>query len=190
VRLFFRRRVPHFERVLLIESGSRFLMEKFLPILRERHGEKLQRIDLVTCFSGIPKGFHPDHGAVFRVSDYPNAAARKRLYRELAGNRYSVAVAICSGEPIMTKWKWVLGARVPAKFLVLNENGDYFFLDWGHWSTIQHFLLFRAGLSGADAVPTLVRLALLPFSIVYLLLYAAAVHTRAAFRSSGAGTQT
>ena len=76
----------------------------------------------------------------------------------------------------MTKWKWSLSARLPAKFFILNENGDYFWLDYGHWSVIRHFALYRAGLAGVGAVRTLARLALFPFILLFLLCYAAAVH--------------
>jgi hypothetical protein len=76
----------------------------------------------------------------------------------------------------MTKWKWVIAARLPAKFFILNENGDYFWLDYGHWALIRHFALYRAGLAGAGAVRTLARLALFPFTLLFLLCYAAAVH--------------
>ena len=76
----------------------------------------------------------------------------------------------------MTKWKWALTAHVPAKLFVVNENGDYFWLDWGHWAAIRHFVLYRAGLTGPDAVHTLARLALFPFTVLYLILFAASVH--------------
>jgi hypothetical protein len=185
VRYFFRRRIPDFERVVVIESGSRYLVEDLLPGLYESHAGKLERLDLVTCYAGKPRTFRAERGAIYRVTDYPNPAARKQLYRLLGENRYTIAGVVCSGEPIMTKWKWVLGARLPAKIFVLNENGDYFWLDYGNWRTIRHFILFRAGLSGAGAVRTLVRLAFLPFTVSYLVLYAAAVHTRAAIRSPG-----
>ena len=36
---------------------------------------------------------------------------------------------ICAAEPIMTKWKWWLGNKLPAKTFIINENGDYFWLD-------------------------------------------------------------
>jgi hypothetical protein len=178
----FRRRIPDFERVLLIESGSRYLMDDLLPGVYSHHASKLRRLDVVTCYAGTPKGFRDDTGTIYRVTDYPNPAARRQLYRILAENRYSVCCLICSGEPIMTKWKWVLAARLPVKVFVLNENGDYFWLDYSNWKTIRHFVLFRAGLSGAGAVRTLVRLALLPLTLAYLVLYAAVVHTQAAFR--------
>jgi len=82
----------------------------------------------------------------------------------------------------MTKWKWALALRVPAKVFILNENGDYFWIDPGHWGAIRGFVLFRAGLAGSGAVRTLVRMALFPFTLLYLLLYATTVHARRALR--------
>jgi hypothetical protein len=109
-------------------------------------------------------------------------AGRKRLYAELDAQGYNIAGMVCSAQPIMTKWKWMLAARLPAKVFVLNENGDYFWLDHAHFSVIRHFVLYRAGLAGAGAVRTLARLFLFPFTVLYLLLYAAAVHSRRAGR--------
>ena len=61
-------------------------------------------------------------------------------------------------------------------------NADFFWFDRGNWRAIVHFILFRADLTGGDAVRTLLRLAVFPLSIAYLLLYAAFVHTRRALR--------
>lgn len=181
MRFFFRLRFPKVERILLVESGSRHLIENLLPLLRQYWGEA--PIDLVTCYAGLPAGLPPEPAtAVFRVTDYQGGAARKRLYRELAARRYSIMGIICSGEPIMTKWKWALAARVPAKVFLLNENGDFFWLDRSQWRTMWRFLLYRADLSGAQAVPTMLRLALFPLTVLYLLLYAAMVHSRRAIR--------
>ena len=83
----------------------------------------------------------------------------------------------------MTKWKWMLAARLPAKVFVVNENGDYFWMDWGHWSSIRYFVLYRAGLTGAGAVRTLARVVLFPFSLLYLILYAITVHSRRLLRT-------
>src|SRR5258708_33945111 len=83
----------------------------------------------------------------------------------------------------MTKWKWVLAARLPAKVFILNENGDYFWVDRGHLGVIRHFILFRAGLSGAGAVRTLARLIAFPFALLYIILSAAPVHLRRKFRT-------
>ena len=181
MRYFLRRRVPPFTRVLLIESGSRYLFEDLLTGLYDLH--PAMRADLVTCYAGQPRNFRADRGEVYRVTDYPNRRARKTLYSTLAANHYTIVGIICSAEPIMTKWKWVLAARLPGKVFILNENTDYFWFDRGHLANIRHFILFRAGLTGAGAVRTLARLALFPFTLVYLILYAAHVHLRRKLRT-------
>ena len=91
---------------------------------------------------------------------------------------------VCSGELVMTKWKWVLALRIPAKIFIINENGDYFWLDRVHLGTLRRFVLFRSGLAGAGAVRTLARLISFPFTLLYLLLYATTVHARRALRRS------
>jgi hypothetical protein len=175
VRYFFTRREPQVARILLVESGSRSLLEGIIPGIRQTWGTEIP-VDLVTCYTGLPKGFSPETTTVYSVNDYRGRGGRSKLYRELARNRYSVMGIICSAEPILAKWKWVLAARLPAKVFVLNENGDYFWIDYSHWGIIRHFALFRAGLAGPDAVRTLSRLALFPFSLLFLLSYAAAAH--------------
>ncbi len=181
MRHFFSRHTPPFTRVLLVESGSRELFDDLIPGLWEIYGDRM-RLDLVTCYAGVPKGFREGAGEVYRVTDYAGRDGRGRLYRILGANRYTVAGVICSGEPIMTKWKWVLAARIPAKVFVLNENGDYFWFDWSHWRTIVHFAAFRLGLSGASGIRTLARLTLFPLAVLYLVGYAGWVHLRRALR--------
>ncbi len=177
VRYFLRRRVPPVGRILLVESGSRHLIERILPGLRRTFSDETP-IDLVTCYNGAPDGMD----AVFRVADYRGAAGRRNLYRALAVRHYSIMGMLCSAEPIMTKWKWALAARLPAKVFVINENGDYFWLDRGHGRAILHFALFRAGLTGSGAARTLGRLISFPFTLLYLVLYASAIHLRRALR--------
>jgi len=163
--------------VLLVESGSRYLIEHMVPGVYACHPQ-VERVDLLTCFPGVPKNFDESRGRIYRTTDHVGRAARKALYAELRATGYDILGLVCSGEPIMTKWKWTLAYQVPAKTFVLNENGDYFFLDRGQWRTIKHFVLFRAGLSGAEGVATLARLALFPFTFTFLLLYAAYAHIR------------
>lgn len=179
MRYFFRRRLPPFARVVVIESGSRRVVESLLPQLYQR--QPVQRLDLVTCFAGAPAAFQSERGAIYRVPEY--AGRRRRLVAELAANRYTIGVILCTGEPIMTKWKWLLAARLPVKVLVVNENCDYFWLDYSNWRIIRHFVLVRAGLSGAGAVATLGRLLAFPFTVAYLLLYTAIVHLRRKVRA-------
>lgn len=181
MRYWLSNRLPSFSRVLLVESGSRQLLEDLLSGLYDVHPG--MNADLVTCYAGLPLKFDASRGKVFRVTDYNGPAARKRLYAELAANRYDVVGIICSAEPIMVKWKWSLATSLRAKLFILNENGDYFWFDRGHWSSIRHFLLFRAGLSGAGAVRTIGRLILFPLTLLYLILYAATVHLRRQLRT-------
>jgi hypothetical protein len=181
VRYFFTGRQIPVNAILLVESGSRGLLEKIVPSLRQTWGNDVP-IDLVTCYSSLPRGFHPETTRVYRVADYRGRQGRRKLYRELARNRYSMLGIICSEEPVMTKWKWVLALRIPAKVFIVNENGDYFWFDRQHLGVIRHFVALRSGLAGAGAVRTLARLFSFPFSLVYLLLYAAAVHVRRALR--------
>ena len=49
----------------------------------------------------------------------------------------------------MTKWKWAIAAQLPGKLFIVNENVDWFWVDRGNWNTVRHFMLYRAGLSGA-----------------------------------------
>ena len=181
MRYFLRKRIPPFTRVLLIESGSRDLFEELLRGLYDIHPG--MRADLITCYEGVPSTFRADAGQVYRVTEYPTAANRKRLYQVLSANRYVIAGMICSNQPIMTKWKWVLAGRLPAKIFILNENGDYFWLDRGHLSNIRNFVLVRAGLTGSGAVRTLARLVSFPFTLLYLILYALTVHLRRKLRT-------
>jgi hypothetical protein len=174
VRFFFARRIPPLERVLLVESGARELYEGLLPGLYQH----CRQIDIVTCFAGVPSAFRSDAGAVFRVSDYPNKPARKRFYAELRSRNYAALGIICADQPIMTKWKWALAAQIPAKLFILNENGDYFWVDYSNWRIMRHFISFRAGLSGADAAKTLGQMLALPFTVLFLVLYTAYAHLR------------
>ena len=182
VRYFFTQRLPVGSRILLVESGARYLLEGLISGIRKTYGDSVP-VDIVTCYAGLPDGFVPATTTAYRVTNYRGRAGRQRLYRELAANRYDIVGILCSAQPIMTKWKWALAFRLPAKVFVLNENGDYFWLDRGHFAAIRHFILFRAGLAGADAVRTLARVILFPFTLFYLLLYAAAVHSRRALRT-------
>ncbi len=180
LRYFFRRYGPPFTRVLLVESGSRSVFDRVVPRLFETHGEGME-LDLVTCHAGTPAGFR---GRVYRVQDYSTSAARRGLYAELAARDFTVVGILCSNEPIMTKWKWMLAARLPAKILVINENADSLWLEGANWRPLAHMARVHWGLTGASVGPAIVRILLWPFSLAYLLLYAAVVHTKRRIRTS------
>lgn len=172
MRHFFRRDIPALTRILLVESGSRHLFDTLIPKLFQIFGAGIE-IDLVTCFAGVPEGFR---GTVYRVTDYTDPASRAQLLATLKSREYAAIGIVCAAEPIMTKWKWWLAAKIPAKLFVVNENCDFFWADVGQWRLILHFMLFRAGLTGAAAVPAIARLLFFPITLAYLLLYAGAVH--------------
>jgi hypothetical protein len=180
LRHFFSRRVPPITRILLVESGSRHLFDTLIPKLFQIFGEALE-IDLVTCFAGVPTGFH---GTVYRVADYSKPPSRAQLVADLKSREYSAIGIICAAEPIMTKWKWWLTAKVPAKLFVVNENCDFFWGDMGQWRVILHFFFFRAGLTGAAAVPAIARMLFFPLTLAYLLLYAGTVHLKRKLHAS------
>ncbi len=177
MRLFFSSRIPQFERVVLVESGSRYLVEDLLPGIYHHHPH-LERVDVITCFPGAPSTFDHARGEILRVHQFQGRAGRARLYKHLKKTGYNVCGIICSGEAVMTKWKWAIAAHAPAKVFVLNENGDYFYVDHSQFSVIRKFILFRAGLTGANAVSTVGRLMVFPFTFAYLLGFAAWVHLR------------
>jgi hypothetical protein len=183
VRYFLTGRLPKVTSILLVESGTRGLVEGLIGGLRETWGDQIQ-IDLVTCYATLPKGFEAHNTRVYRVGDYRGRAARGRLYGELGRNRYALVGIICSSEIVMAKWKWALALRIPAKLFIINENGDYFWVDRVHLDTIRRFVLLRSGLAGSGAVRTLVRLISFPFTLLYLLLYATSAHARRAWHKN------
>ncbi len=177
MRYFFSRRVPHPHRVLLIESGSRGVIERLLPFLPGAFGDV--EIDLVTCYVDQPAGFT---GRVFNVNEYGGPSGRDRLLADLSARDYQLTGVLCSGEPIMTKWKWWLAWKLPVKVFIINENADFFWCDWSHFNVVWNFALERSGLTGAAAVPALARLLFLPVTVSFLLAYAGAVHLRRRIR--------
>ena len=177
--------IPKFRRLLLIESGSRDLLEGLIPGIYKNHGVDTV-VDVVTCYAGQPKGL-ASTAIIYRLSDYAGSDGRRRLVATLQRSDYNVCGMICSGEVIMSRWKWYLALHVPAKTFVLNENGDYFWLDRAHIGLIWHFVLFRMGLAGAAAVPTLLRLLAFPFTLCFLVAFAGFVNLRRRLRMVLAG---
>lgn len=177
MRWLLRRRIPA-GRILVVESGSREIVERLLPILERHHHAP---IDLLTCFPGVPRGL-AEGAEVFRTTDHRGRPLRRRLYRELRARRYALVGLVCSGEPIMTGWKWAVALQVPAKIFIVNENADYFWLDYAHLRILAHFASVRSGCTGIGGLRTMARLAAFPFALAGLLVYAAWVHSRRALR--------
>jgi hypothetical protein len=178
LRYFFSQRVPDPSRVLLIESGSREVLEKLLPVIPQAFGPVA--IDVCTCFSDRPANFT---GRLLNINDYgPNA--RARLLTDIGAHPPQIVGILCTGEPIMTKWKWWLAWKLPTKVFLVNESGDFFWCDRGNLGFLWQLFLERAGLAGTGAVPALARLLFLPVTATFLLAYAATVHLRRRLRSA------
>jgi hypothetical protein len=181
MRYFFARRPPPFTRMLVVESGSRRILEEGIPRFRAIFGDGIQ-MDLLTCLPGLPRVLDPSTSRVFRVTQCRNGADRRRLLAEVRSRRYPLLAMICSDEPVMTPWKLAAALVAPAKVLIFNENSDFFWLDWRHRRAIRQFALFRAGLLEDDAARKLAQLAAFPFILGFLLLYAGWVHLARFFR--------
>ena len=180
MRYFLSKHIPRPHNILLVESGARSIIEKISPGLKEAWGADVD-LDLLTCFSGLPAGF-PPYTRVYRTSNYRTKEARRRLIDDLKTNGYALIGIVCSDEPILFKWKLAIAYHLPAKVFIVNENGDYFWLDRGHLDLLRQMVLLRSGLAGAGAVRTLARALSFPFTLTYLLLYASVVHARRALR--------
>jgi len=178
-RFLSRRAVP-FARVLLVESGSRAIAEKVLPPFYDLHAA--QTIDLLTCLDGEPAAFRAEQGRVLRSFDYPGGAARRQLVRDLRSHNYNVLAIVCSGEPYLARYKFALAALLPAKVLVINENGDYFWLDRGSLGILGKLFAARSGLSSGGGLRTIAQIAAFPFMLAVLLGYAARVHLMSQLR--------
>lgn len=176
MRWVFTQAQPTGTRILLVESGSRAILEGIIAHLKSGWGEDMP-MDLITCYAGLPAGL-PENSKVFPVADYTTPELRRALERELHARDYAYAGLICSAEPIMNKWKLWLAIKVPAKFFIINENGDYFWLNRKNAKAMRGFVLVRSGLAGAGAARTLLRLLVFPFAVLYLLLYAGSAHLR------------
>lgn len=173
------KRFPERSRILLVESGTRDLLEKAIPTVRSFWGGDTPPIDLLTCFKGAPDGIGDD-GQIYRVANYP-AGRRKALIGELKNRNYAVMGIVCSDEPFLFWWKWAIMYGVPAKVLIINECGDCFWCDTNNWSTIREFITSRSGITGATVLRSVMQFAVLPITFTGLLLFAVGAHTVRAF---------
>jgi hypothetical protein len=192
MRWFLSRSVPEPSRVLVVESGPRDVAERLIPRLREVFGPQTP-IDLLTCLPVDPVSLasEPQDAQVWRAIDCTDRRSRWRLLREIRSRRYPITAVLCANSPLMASWRTAALLLFPSKFLIVNENSDFFWLDRGHWRNLLQLWMHRSGVFEESAVRAAARLAAFPFSLVFLLAYAGYVHAarglRLAWRRVGGG---
>ena len=154
--------------MLLVESGSRLVMEKAYARMRPIFSQA--RFELCTCFPGVPSAGVFER--VYRVTEAPDAASKWKMLLAMRRSQAPVAALLFTGEPILLRWKLLLMFLLPSKLLVVNENGDFFWLDWSNRASIRRFLGARLDVEGAELLRTAFRLVLLPFVFLLLACYA------------------
>lgn len=176
MRWFLSRAVPEPTRVLVVESGPRAVAERLIPRLREVFGARTP-IDLLTCLPSDPVSLAgAGDSQVWRVADCPDRRSRWRLLREIRSQRHAITAVVCANSPLMASWRTAALLLFPSKFLIVNENADFFWLDRGHWRNLLQLWMHRSGVFEESAVRAAARLAAFPFTLVFLVAYAAYVH--------------
>ena len=178
MRRFLARSQPSFERILLVESGPREAGEKALRFLYEIKNSA--NVDVLTCFRKAPDSFDPARGIVYSVHDREVVENRTKFIGKLTQKPYSVVAILCTGSPILQRWKWVIAMRTPARLIAVNEEANYFTIDVWNLDTAR--MMLRKRLSGhAAALATLSGLMswiFAPFTISYLAAYTGFIHFR------------
>ena len=89
---------------------------------------------------------------------------------------------LCTGEPILLRWKLMALAMLPAKVLIVNENADFFWLDWENRRTLRKLASIRWGVNLEEFFATLLRALVFPITLLILLVTAGFLYLRRAWR--------
>jgi hypothetical protein len=161
---FFQTAVPPIQDILLIESGSQGIFRRGLEGIRRSFPDA--RLHLLTCWPDPP----PDPMAsIHRVRDYASRREKLRLLGSFRKKPADVLAILCSNEPIMFSWKMLALAFIPSKTLIINENGDFFWLDWQNLQALRRFLQARWRILGQDFLQTVLLALIFPFTVLFLL---------------------
>ena len=170
---FFQDAVPPARDILLIESGSQHIFRRGLEAIRRSFPEA--RLHLLTCWPEPPPG---PITSLHRVRDYASRGEKLRLLRSFRKQPSDILAIVCSKEPVMFYWKVLALLLVPAKTLIINENGDFFWLDWQNRRTLRRFLQSRWGILRREFLLTVLRALAFPFTLLFLLANAAWLYAR------------
>ena len=85
---------------------------------------------------------------------------------------------LCTGEPVLRRWKMLALGLFPAKVLIVNENADFFWLDWDNRRTLRRFLAIRWGVNRDEVLSTALRALVFPLTLLFLILTALFLYAR------------
>jgi hypothetical protein len=72
----------------------------------------------------------------------------------------------------MFNWKMLLLLLLPSKMILVNEHGDFFWLDRQNLPILRQFIGSRWGVGGDSLIRSLVRVIAFPFVLALLALTA------------------
>ena len=170
---FFHDEVPPPLDILLIESGSQEIFRRGLESIRRSFPEA--RLHLLTCWPDPPPG---PLASLHRVQDHASRRDKLRLLRSFRKEPSDALAILCSKEPVMYTWKLLALLVVPAKTLIINENGDYFWFDWQNRGALRQFLQSRWTIIRKEFFLTMLRALVFPFTVLFLLANAARLYSR------------
>ena len=78
----------------------------------------------------------------------------------------------------MYSWKMLALLLVPAKTLIINENGDFFWFDWQNRGKLRQFMQSRWVIIRKEFLLTMLRALAFPFTVLFLLATAARLYAR------------
>ena len=177
MKYFFRRKIPATTDILIIESGSPAVARRALERIRKHFPEA--RYHLCTCQPDAPSA---SYTSVFRAADYPTVWKKLGLLYSFCRPGWNILAILCTGEPILLRWKLMALAMLPAKVLVVNEHSDFFWLDWENRRTLRQLASIRWGVNLEEFFATLLRLLVFPFTLLLLLVTAGLLYLRRAWR--------
>lgn len=173
MRYFFQGRAPETRDVLVMESGSPDTALRAVSNFSKAFPGV--RFHLCTCQAEVRASIY---STVVRVTDYPSGWQKLRLLFSFWNFHSKILVILCTGDPILFRWKVLAALLVPAKILIVNENGDYFWFDWHNRRTIRRFLAVRWGVNRSGLGVLFLRLLIFPFTLLYLLATAGFLYLR------------
>jgi len=170
---FLRKAVPPARDILLLESGSQDIFLRGLAGIRRSFPEA--RLHLITCWPDPPPG---PFASLYRVRDYASRRDKLGLLHSFRTKPPTILGVVCSNEPVMYSWKMLALLVVPAKTLIINENGDFFWFDWNNRRTLRTFLQSRWNIGGWEFFFTALRALVFPLTVLFLAANAAYLYAR------------